>query len=112
MSYRAPAAVATQARSSLKEPPHELEGSKSKTAPADPQKDAGGGGKTKVEQGGESAPRLPHEHDQSSDSQQAPDGRPTEVGRQAQAEALSAVWSMTDRGLEANRVYKSGKIKR
>ncbi len=74
----APAAVATQARSSLKEP-RMSKSSKSKTAPADPQKDAGGG-KTKVEQGGESAPRLPHEHDQSSDSQQTPDGRPTGGG--------------------------------
>ena len=84
--------------------------SKSKTTPADPQKDAGGG-KTKVEQGGESAPRLPHEHDQSSDSQQTPDGRPTEVGRQAHEDVERGLVD-TDRGLEANRVYKSGKIKR
>jgi len=84
--------------------------SKSKTAPADPQKDAGGG-KTKVEQGGESAPRLPHEHDQSSDSQQTPDGRPTEVGRQAHEDVERGLVD-TDRGLEANHVYKSGKIKR
>ncbi|SDX38783.1 hypothetical protein SAMN05518669_104364 [Variovorax sp. YR634] len=84
--------------------------SKSKTAPADPQKDAGGG-KTKVEQGGESAPRLPHEHDQSSDSQQTQDGRPTEVGRQAHEDVERGLVD-TDRGLEANRVYKSGKIKR
>ncbi|MGJ7537356.1 MULTISPECIES: hypothetical protein [unclassified Variovorax] len=84
--------------------------SKSKTAPADPQKDTGGGN-TKVEQGGESAPRLPHEHDQSSDSQQTPDGRPTEVGRQAHEDVERGLVD-TDRGLEANRVYKSGKIKR
>ncbi|UVH56828.1 hypothetical protein NWF24_28975 [Variovorax paradoxus] len=84
--------------------------SKSKTAPADPQKDASGGN-TKVEQGGESAPRLPHEHDQSSDSQQTPDGRPTEVGRQAHEDVERGLVD-TDRGLEANRVYKSGKIKR
>ena len=45
--------------------------SKKEKAPpkTDPLKDAGGG-QTKVEQGGESAPRLPHERDQSSDSQQ------------------------------------------
>ncbi len=45
-------------------------------------KDAGGGD-TQVEQGGESAPRLPHEHDQSSDSQTSADGAPPRVGRQA-----------------------------
>jgi len=84
--------------------------SKSKTTPADPLKDAGGG-KTKVEQGGESAPRLPHERDQSSDSQQTPDGRPTEVGRQAHEDVERGLVD-TDRGLEANRVYKDGKLKR
>jgi hypothetical protein len=77
--------------------------------PGDPVKDAGGG-KTKVEQGGESAPRLPHERDQSSDSQQTPDGRPTEVGRQAHEDVERGLVD-TDRGLEANRVYKD-KVKR
>jgi hypothetical protein len=77
--------------------------------PGDPVKDAGGG-KTKVEQGGESVPRLPHEHDQSSDSQQTADGQPTEVGRQAHEDVERGLVD-TDRGLEANRVYKD-KVKR
>ncbi len=37
-------------------------------------------GKTEVAQDGETAPKLPHERDQSSDSQQNPDGRAPEVG--------------------------------
>jgi len=81
-----------------------------KAQPTDPLKDAGGGD-TKVEQGGESSPRLPHERDQSSDSQQTPDGRPTEVGRQAHEDVERGLVD-TDRGLEANRVYKDGKLKR
>ena len=76
--------------------------SKARTA-ADPQKDAGGG-KTKVEQGGESAPRLPHEHDQSSDSQQNQDGSAPRVGRQALEDIERGVVD-TDRGPEADRVY-------
>ena len=79
---------------------------KSKTPasdPNDPVKDAGGG-KTKVEPGGDSAPRLPHEHDQSSDSQEAQDGQAPEVGRQALEDVERGVVD-TDRGLEANRVY-------
>lgn len=77
--------------------------------PSDPVKDAGGG-KTKVEQGGESAPRLPHERDQSSDSQQTQDGHPPEVGRQAHEDVERGVVD-TDRGPVANRVYND-KVKR
>lgn len=79
------------------------------TDPKDPSKDAGGG-KTKVEQGGESAPRLPHERDQSSDSQQTQDGKPTKVGRQAHDDVERGVVD-TDRGPEADRVYND-KVKR
>jgi hypothetical protein len=77
--------------------------------PSDPVKDAGGG-KTKVEQGGESAPRLPHERDQSSDSQEMQDGRPPEVGRQAHEDVERGLVD-TDQGLEADRVYKD-KVRR
>jgi len=80
-----------------------------KTRPEDPMKDAGGG-RTKVEQGGESAPRLPHERDQSSDSQQAPEGRPPAVGRQAHEDVESGMVD-TDRGPVADRVYND-KVKR
>jgi len=66
-------------------------------------KDAGGG-KTKTQQGGESAPRLPHEHDQSSDSQETQDGVPTKVGRQA-AEDVERGLVDTDRGPVTDRVY-------
>jgi hypothetical protein len=47
----------------------------------DPVKDAESG-KTKVQQEGESVPKLPHERDQSSDSQETADGKPTRVGQQ------------------------------
>lgn len=81
----------------------------SKKAPAktDPLKDAGGG-KTKVQQGGESAPRLPHERDQSSDSQQNQDG--SEMGRKAMEDVERGVVD-TDRGPEADRVYNE-KVRR
>jgi hypothetical protein len=67
-------------------------------------------GKTKVEQGGESAPRLPHERDQSSDSQQTQDGGPPEVGRKAHDDVERGVVD-TDRGPVADRVYND-KVKR
>ena len=63
-----------------------------------------GGGKTQVEQGGESAPRLPHEHDQSSDSQKSADGAPPRVGRQAH-EDLERGLVDTDKGPVTDRVY-------
>ncbi|MDM0106305.1 hypothetical protein QTH97_15265 [Variovorax sp. J22R24] len=78
-------------------------------AKTDSLKDAGGG-KTKVEQGGESAPRLPHEHDQSSDSQRNQDGTAPRVGRQAFNDVERGVVD-TDRGPEADRVYND-KVKR
>ena len=68
--------------------------------PTDPLKDAGGG-KTKVEQGGESAPRLPHERDQSSDSQKTRDGHPPKIGRQAHEDVERGLVD-TDRGLVAD----------
>ncbi|QNK70920.1 hypothetical protein [Variovorax sp. PAMC26660] len=83
--------------------------SPSKTQPSDPVKDAGGG-KTKVEQAGESAPRLPNEHDQSSDSQKSLDGKPSEKGRKAHDDVERGLVD-TDQGLEANRVYKD-KVRR
>ena len=62
-------------------------------------------GQTKVEQGGESAPRLPHEHDQSADSQTPPDGQPTEVGRQAHEDIERGVVD-TDRGPVMDKLRK------
>ncbi len=67
-------------------------------------------GNTKVEQGGESAPRLPHEHDQSSDSQQNVDGSATKVGKQALEDVERGVVD-TDRGPVTDRVYND-KVKR
>ncbi|OUM02571.1 hypothetical protein [Variovorax sp. JS1663] len=74
----------------------------------DPLKDAGGG-QTKVGQGGESAPRLPHERDQSSDSQQNQGGS-AELGRKGMEDVERGVVD-TDRGPEADRVYNE-KLKR
>ena len=62
-----------------------------------------GGGKTKIEQGGESSPRLPHERDQSSDSQQTRDGKPTERGRRAHDDVERGLVD-TDQGLRADKV--------
>jgi hypothetical protein len=80
-----------------------------KNAPADPVNDADAG-KTKVEQGGESAPRLPHEHDQSSDSQQSQDGTAPRVGKQAFDDVERGLVD-TDRGPVTDRVYND-KVKR
>ncbi len=77
--------------------------------PSDPLRDAGSGN-TKIEQGGDSAPRLPHEHDQSSDSQEAQDGQPPEVGRKGH-EDIERGSVDTDRGPVADRVYND-KVKR
>jgi len=80
--------------------------------PADSLKDAEGGN-TKVEQGGESAPRLPHERDQSSDSQQTPDGTggsTPQVGRQAHEDVERGLVD-TDRAPVTDRVYND-KVKR
>jgi len=80
--------------------------------PADPLKDAEGGN-TKVEQGGESAPRLPHETDQSADSQQTPDGTDgttPRVGRQALEDVERGLVD-TDRAPVTDRVYND-KVRR
>jgi hypothetical protein len=60
--------------------------------------------KTRIQQGGESAPRLPHERDQSSDSQQNQEGAAPRVGRQA-LEDIERGLVDTDRGPVADRVY-------
>lgn len=80
-----------------------------KTQPSDKTADANDG-KTKVQQGGEAAPRLPNEHDQSSDSQQTQDGQPPEVGRKAHDDVERGAVD-TDRGPVADRVYND-KVKR
>jgi hypothetical protein len=72
-------------------------------ADADGQKDAAGGN-TKAEQGGKPAPRLPHEHDQSSDSQVDQDGGPSRVGRQAHEDVERGLVD-TDKGPVTDRVY-------
>jgi hypothetical protein len=78
-------------------------------APDDPVRDAGGGD-TKTEQGGDSAPRLPHERDESSDSQERPPGQPSDMGRKGHDDIERGVVD-TDRGPEADRVYND-KVKR
>ena len=83
--------------------------SKDPGTPDDPVRDAGGGN-TKVEQGGDSAPRLPHERDQSSDSQEAQDGQPSEVGRKGHDDVERGVVD-TDRGPVTDRVYND-KVRR
>ncbi|MDQ7973937.1 MAG: hypothetical protein REJ24_15310 [Rhodocyclaceae bacterium] len=76
--------------------------------PDDPLRDAEGG-QTKVEQGGESAPRLPHERDQSADSQATKEGQPPEVGRRAHDDVERGSVD-TDRGPVTERTYE--KLKR
>ena len=68
------------------------------------------GGKTKVAQDGESKPRLPHEHDESSDSQQTQGGEPTEVGKRAHEDVERGLVD-TDRGPVTDRLYRD-KVKR
>jgi hypothetical protein len=67
-------------------------------------------GKTKIEQDGAPVPKLPHEHDQSSDSQQNQDGAAPKVGRQALKDIERGIVD-TDRGPVADRVYNE-KVKR
>ena len=69
-----------------------------------------GGGTTKTQQGGESKPRLPHEHDESSDSQESQGGEPPEVGKRAHEDVERGVVD-TDRGPVVDRVYRE-KVKR
>ncbi len=61
-------------------------------------------GRTKVEQEGETAPRMPHERDQSSESQKNPGGDATEVGKQAFKDAESDSVD-TDRAPVTDKVY-------
>lgn len=63
-----------------------------------------GRGKTTAQQGGEAKPRLPHERDQSSDSQENQDGSAPEVGRQAREDIERGLVD-TDRGPVTDRVY-------
>jgi len=67
-------------------------------------------GDTKVEQNGESSPRLPHERDQSSSSQQNQDGSAAEVGRQALEDIERGVVD-TGTGPVTDRTY-NGKVRR
>ena len=53
----------------------------------------------------ESAPRLPHEHDESSDSQESQGGEPTEVGKQAHEDVERGLVD-TDRAPVTDRVYR------
>jgi hypothetical protein len=76
---------------------------KANKAAAEPAKD-GEDGHTKVEQDGDTAPRLPHERDQSSDSQKNPGGTATEVGKQAFKDVESGAVD-TDRAPVTDKVY-------
>jgi hypothetical protein len=67
-------------------------------------------GETQVEQGGDSAPRLPHEHDESSDSQKNQDGSASDVGQRAHDDVERGVVD-TSKGEETDRVYNE-KLKR
>jgi len=67
-------------------------------------------GHTKVEQDGDTAPRLPHERDQSADSQKHPGGEATEVGKQAFKDTQSESVD-TDRAPVTDKVYNE-KLKR
>ncbi|MEJ8857955.1 hypothetical protein WKW79_25525 [Variovorax robiniae] len=77
---------------------------------ANPSKTTRERGHTKVEQDGESVPKLPHELDQSSDSQQNVDGTAPKVGRQA-LEDIERGRVDTDRGPVTDRLYNE-KVKR
>ena len=63
-----------------------------------------GGGDTKVEQGGDSKPRLPHERDESSDSQETQGGDAPDIGKRAHDDVERGVVD-TSRGAETDRVY-------
>ncbi len=63
------------------------------------------GGKTHTAQDGEAKPRLPHEHDQSSDSQKSGgDGKAPAVGRQALKDIERGLVD-TDRAPLTDKVY-------
>ncbi|MBB1598537.1 hypothetical protein [Variovorax sp. UMC13] len=67
-------------------------------------------GKTRATQDGESSPRLPHERDESSDSQRNSDGTATDVGKRAHDDVERGAVD-TDRGPVTDRVYND-KVKR
>ena len=69
-------------------------------AAADPKAD----GNTRTEQNGESSPRLPHERDESSDSQENRNGSAAAIGKQAHDDVERGVVD-TSRGAETDRVY-------
>ena len=73
------------------------------STPATPQND-GKDGKTTVQQGNDSAPRLPHENDQTAENQDTSDGQPTAEGKQAHKDVESGQVD-TDRGAVTDRVY-------
>ncbi len=74
-----------------------------------PQTD-GDDGETQAEQDGGAAPKLPHERDQSSDSQKNPDSGPPQVGKDAFDDVERGAVD-TDRGPVTDRVYND-KVKR
>ena len=67
-------------------------------------------GETRAQQGHGAVPRLPHERDQSSDSQQNQDGATPDVGRQGLADMKHGMVD-TDRGPVLDQVYNE-KVKR
>jgi len=75
---------------------------------ATPDKD---GGQTKPQRDGESAPKLPHERDESADSQQAHEVSTARVGKQAFDDVESGQVD-TDKGPVAERVYEGLKRNR
>ena len=70
-----------------------------------------GGRKTQVVQHGKSRPRLPHEHDESSDSQQSQGGEPPEIGKRAHEDVERGVVD-TDRGPVVERLNREKYDKR
>ena len=76
----------------------------------EPANDGDDGRTARVEPDGSTEPRLPHEHDQSADSQKHPGGEPTEVGKQAYKDTQSPSVD-TDRAPVTDKVYNE-KLKR
>ncbi len=66
------------------------------------------GGQTKAARDGEAEPKLPHERDQSADSQQDREGSTSRVGKQAFDDVESGLVD-TDRGPVTQRVYEGVK---
>ena len=74
---------------------------------ATPEKD---GGQTKPVVDGKSAPKMPHEQDESADSQQACNVSTEQIGKQA-FEDIDSGQVDTDRGSVTQRVYEGLKHK-